>query len=482
MSDLNSAGILLYHPLGLASETCNKTALRLTSVTPPLGLASLAAFLDARGFSVDILDAYALPDAETADRMLREALLAKRPGWLGISCTTALFNDGIRVARMARETLPDMRIVFGGPHVSALKERLLDRFPEIDAVVVGEGEQTLAELMERGLTRAADIAGLTIRDDTGRAVFTGRRDVAALDLDSLPFPAYDKLTGFPDAYSLPLFSYPRTPAVPCISSRGCPYACTYCDRSVFGRTYRYHSADYVYRHLAFLKERFGVRHVTFYDDQFTYDRPRIERLCDMLTARPLRMTFNCAVRAEHIDFDLMKKMKRANCWTVSLGVETGDPETLAGHRQNPDMAFMAEQIRLIKRAGIRVKALLMMGLPGENEAAIRRSMDYVLSLPLDEIGIARFTPFPGSALYKRIDELGEFDEDWDKMDCLNFQFVPHGMTHQDMERLFTLFYRRYFLRPATLARYVSMMWRAPDSWKRFWLNAGSFGKFAFGKR
>ena len=482
MNDLDSARILLYHPLGPTPDACRKKALRLTSVTPPLGLASLAAWLESQGFRADIFDAYAMPDRETADRRLFAALRETRPGWFGISCTTSLFNDGVRVARAVRDILPDLRIVFGGPHVSALRERLLERCPEADAFVVGEGEQALAELMKRGLAQAAAVPGLAYRDETGRAMFSGRRDVSGFDLDRLPFPAYDKLAGFPRAYSLPLFGYPRTPATPCLSSRGCPYACGYCDRSVFGRSYRFHSAAYVYRHLAFLKTRYGVRHVTFYDDQFTFDRERIVRLCEQLIAEPLRMTFSCAVRPDHLDTELMTLMKRAGCWTVSVGIETGDPGTLAGHRHNPDLPFLAEQVRLIKRAGLRVKGLLMMGLPGESEAAIRRSMDFVLKLPLDEIGIARFTPFPGSALYERVRDLGEFDEDWDKMDCLHFQFVPHGMTRADLERLFQLFYRRYFMRPATLARYMSMMWRAPDSWKRFWLNAGSFGRFALGRK
>jgi anaerobic magnesium-protoporphyrin IX monomethyl ester cyclase len=478
-TDLNDRRILLFQPLGLAAQTCNKRVLRLTSATPPLGLASLAAYIETRGFEADILDAYTLGDAEAADRALCSCLQTAQPGWLGISCTTALFHDAVRVCRLVRAWAPDTRIVLGGPHVSALRERVLEPFPEIDALIVGEGELALAELMEKGLDRAAEIAGLVYRDGLGRPVYRGRRSLVELDLDLLPFPAYDKLAGFPAVYRLPLFSYPRTPAASVVTSRGCPYACTYCDRSVFGRSFRFNSADYVYRHLQFLKERYRIRHVTFYDDQFTYDRERVEILCDRLVAQPLRMTFNCAVRAEHIDFALMRKMKRAGCWTVSLGIETGDPETLACHRKNPDLALLAERVREIKKAGMRVKGLLMMGLPGESEAAVRRSMDYVLALPLDEIGIARFTPFPGSALYESVRDLGEFDEDWDKMDCLNFQFVPRGMTHEQLEDLFARFYRAYFMRPATLARYASMIWRAPDSWKTFWLNLATFAPFAW---
>jgi hypothetical protein len=121
-------------------------------------------------------------------------------------------------------------------------------------------------------------------------------------------------------------------------------------------------------------------------------------------------------------------MKAAGCWMVSLGIETGDERLLAEHRQHADLDRIAGTIRTIKRAGIRTKGLLMMGLPGETEASIRRSMDYVFSLPIDDFNLTKFTPFPGSPIYETIRELGDFDEDWEKMDCMHFQFVAKGMT------------------------------------------------------
>ena len=218
------------------------------------------------------------------------------------------------------------------------------------------------------------------------------------------------------------------PNTSCISSRGCPYSCSYCDRSVFRRSFRYNSAEYLYEHLRYLKERFGTRHVNFYDDQFTFHRKRVEAFTGMMIDRPLGMTFNCAVRAEHVDPELLLRMKAAGCWMVSLGIETGDERLLAEHRQHADLDRIAGTIRMIKKAGIRTKGLLMMGLPGETEESIRRSMEYVFSLPIDDFNLTKFTPFPGSPIYETIRELGDFDEDWEKMDCMHFQFVTKGMT------------------------------------------------------
>lgn len=469
MNGLTERRILLLHPLGYPAEAAGRDISRLANLMPPLGLASIAAWLEQEGLQADILDCFAHPDS---DRRLCEQLRRERPAWLGFSCTTSSFLDGVRLAQLAKAELPGIRTVFGGPHVSALKEKVLQGYPAVDFVVAGEGEESLAELLAGGWEEPAKVPGVVWRDgDTVR--FSGYRQ-RGIELDRLPFPAYEKLAGFPQFYKLPIFNYPKAPNTSCISSRGCPYACSYCDRSVFRRTFRFNSAEYLYAHLAYLRERFGIRHVNFYDDQFTFHRGRVEEFCRRMIDYPLGMTFNCAVRAEHVDSELLRLMKAAGCWMASLGIETGDPELLAQHRQNADLEMLETKIRLIKQAGIRVKGLLMMGLPGESEASIRRSMDYVFSLPVDDFNLAKFTPFPGSPLYETIREKGSFDEDWARMDCMHFLFVPEGMTRERLDRLFNAFYQRHYSRPKVLLGYAAMLWRSPDSWRRF---AGNFGDF-----
>jgi radical SAM superfamily enzyme YgiQ (UPF0313 family) len=123
-----------------------------------------------------------------------------------------------------------------------------------------------------------------------------------------------------------------------------------------------------------------------------------------------------------------------------------------------------------------------MGLPGESETSVRRSMEYVYSLPIDDFNLTKFTPFPGSPIYETIRQEGEFDENWEKMDCMHFLFIPKGMTRPQLEILFREFYRRHFMRARVLWDYTTMIWRSPDSWRRFWLSAGRFLKYAFGNR
>jgi len=468
--------VLLIHPLGYDADAADRDISRVANLMPPLGLASIAAYIEQYGFHADIIDCFAHPDS---DRTIDDYVRRHQPRFVGATCTTAGFLDAARIFRRIKATCPETCCIAGGPHVSALRERILHEFPEVDYVVVGEGETPLRALMEAD-GDARGIAGLVYRNN-GQVAFSGfQKDL--LNLDTLPLPAYHKIEGFPKRYQLPIFNYPRTPNTSCISSRGCPYQCSYCDRSVFRRTFRYNSADYLYRHVQLLNRQFGVRHLNLYDDQFTFNRDRVVAFCRRMIDEPLGVTFNCAVRAEHVDPELLALMKKAGCWMISLGIETGDPDLLAQHRQNPDLGLMTRTVYDIHKAGIRVKGLFMIGLPGETEQSFRRTMEYVFSLPIDDLNVAKFTPFPGSPLYEKIHSLGRFEENWEKMDCMNVVFVPNGMTAEKLESLFMEFYRRYYTRPKTLLNFLSMLWKSPDSWKRFLANAGSFLRFARGNR
>ena len=141
---LTSNKILLVHPLGYKMESAGQDVSRIANIMPPLGLASIAAYLKKENMDADIVDCYAKP---FSDRFIREYLTKEMPSFIGFSCTTSSFLDGVRIATLAKNILPGIKTVFGGPHVSALKTKILADFPEVDFAVVGEGEETLKELL-----------------------------------------------------------------------------------------------------------------------------------------------------------------------------------------------------------------------------------------------------------------------------------------------------------------------------------------------
>jgi len=471
--------ILFLHPLGENWIPGEQNVVQVINIMAPLGLLSLAAWLDQHGHETKVHDCYAFPGR---DDSIYAYLKEECPDFVGISTTTSSFLDGVRLAKAAKEILPSVQVVFGGVHVSALRDQLLRDYPVIDYGVVGEGEETLRELVESDGAGLRSIEGLIFREK-GEVVFNGMR-TRLLDMDTLPFPAYEKLQGFPDSYLLPIFSYPKAPSTTVITSRGCPYTCSYCDRSVFGRSYRYNSPEYMVRYLTYLQENFNIKHVNIYDDTFTLKRQRMIDFCELKIKSGLKMTFNCAARTEQLDQEMLKLLKRSGCWMISLGIETGDPELLKRHRSylpNAELEHPLENIRqmvkLIKREGIRVKGLFMLGLPGETEESIKKSAEYILALPLDDMNISKLTPFPGAPMYADIREHGEFEETWGLMNAANFTFIPKGFTREQLERLHSEIYRRYFARPKTLLNYVTMIWKSPDSWRRFWKDLPTFLSF-----
>lgn len=458
--------ILFVHPHGSNWMSGMKDISTVFNLMPPLGMLSIAAVLERAGIDVEIIDCYAtpMPPAELVQEILRRG-----PDCLGISTTTSSFNEGYRVAAAVKDKAPQIFTLFGGAHACTIGAPLLDSFPAIDALVIGEGENSTLELAQAGFKGIGEIPGVAYRNADGKGVLSGGRELIQ-NLDDLPFPAYHKLPHFPQSYNLPLFSYPTAPNTSIISSRGCPYSCSYCDRSVFSCGFRFNSPEYIVEHMAMLNRDFGIRHVSFYDDLFTFDRKRVAEFCEIKERKGLKVTYNCIARLEHVDSELLALLKRSGCWQVNFGIESGDPEIVKQHRKFLGLDEVGRKLQMVKEAGMRVKGLFMVGLPGEDETAIRRTIDYALSLPLDEVNVTKFTPFPGAPIYRTIREQGEFDENWDLMNCLNFVFVPHGMTKQQLEDLYNEFIHRFYHRHRITWGYTKMLWKSPHSILTFMRN------------
>ncbi|HPC85358.1 MAG TPA: radical SAM protein [Smithellaceae bacterium] len=446
--------IVLVHPRGFNWFPGRRDITDIANRMVPQGMLSIASWLMREGHDVFVYDCLG-PGAPIDIRQQVRDIVAFDPQVVGFSATTSSFPDAADLAQKIKDSRPDIVTVCGGVHVSALREKLLEAYPSFDYLAAGEGEQTMGELAS-GADPAA-ISGL-IRRENGVAVANDPRKHIA-NLDDLPFPAYEKLRGFPKDYHLPLFSYKQTPGATMITSRGCMYSCSYCDRSVFQKGFRYNSAAYIYDHMKYLRDQFGARHVNIYDDLFTANRGRIVELCEKLARVPLGMNFNCAVRVGYTDDDLLGMLKEAGCLMVSLGIESADPEMLARHKSGVSLDDVRDTVRRIQAAGLRAKGLFMMGLPGETEASIKKTSDFIISLGLDDMNMAKFTPFPGAPLWPTIREEGTFTEDWRLMNCLNFVFIPRGIESKEkLDHLYNEHVKRFYSDPAWRRRFRGRIW------------------------
>lgn len=447
--------IILVHPRGSNWMKGSRDVIASANRMIPHGILSIAAWLAKEGFEVfihDCLGPYASQDFQTN---IRE-ILALDPAIVGFSATTSSFPDAANMAQAIKNSRPNVTTVCGGVHCSALGASLLKDYPAFDFIIKGEGEITFAELAYG--RNPAEIDGLVWRLEN-EVVENSPREMIP-DLDILPFPAYEKLKGFPRGYNLPLFSYAQFPGTSMVTSRGCMFQCSYCDRSVFKKGFRYNSAKYIYDHLKHLNQIFGVRHVNIYDDLFTTDEQRIVELCDMLKHNPIDVQFNCAVRVGYAPDTLLKMLKDAGCLMVSLGIESADPELLVKHKAGVTVEKVKDTVARIQAAGLRAKGLFMMGLPGETEESIRRTSDFVISLGLDDMNMAKFTPFPGAPLWKTIREEGTFEEDWEQMNCLNFVFVPKSIgSKETLDQLYNQHVKRFYTDRRWLKKFRQRLWQ-----------------------
>jgi magnesium-protoporphyrin IX monomethyl ester (oxidative) cyclase len=449
--------VTLVHPAGFNFVPGQPDFSVLANRMVPIGILTLAAWLEKHGHPTavhDCLGPYSPPTVPAN----AEAIIATNPELVGISATTSAFMEGIELTRLIKAKLPHAKVVFGNVHASSIGAPLLEHFPEIDYLCIGEGEGALLDLADGKAPE--EIANLVYRKE-GRTIANPRRQ-RILDLDELPFPAYEKLAGFPEGYHLPLFSYEKRWGATMVTSRGCPYTCSFCDRTVFERLYKYNSAQYIYDHMKYLRDRFGVHHINFYDDLFTAQKKRVFELCDLLIDKPLGMQFNCAIRTGHTSDEMLQKLKQAGALMVSMGIESADPIMMERHKAGVTLEAVKKTVEQIHAAGLRAKGLFIFGMPGETPETVKVTSDFILSLDLDEMNMTKFSPLYGAPIWDECTsgESGEFAEDWRLMNCLNFVFLPKDFSsREEMDALYNWHIHRFYNSKAYHRRFARRLWQ-----------------------
>jgi radical SAM superfamily enzyme YgiQ (UPF0313 family) len=424
---------------------------------PGMGMLMLAAVARQRGYRVQLIDAKG--QGTPLDEVCRR-IEALRPDYLGLSATTISIANAARIAERVKRQLPHVITVVGGAHVSAVPERTLTAFPSLDYGVCGEGEAALFALLERLEAGApvSDLPGIAYR--AGTAVRANPRAPYIDDLDALPNPAWDLLPDFPHRFQPALFLYPRTPVATLITSRGCPFSCVFCDRSTSGRKGRLHSVERVVALCRELAGR-GARHVLFLDDLFTVRKQRVVELCQALIDARLDLTWSCNSHPNLLDLPTLQLMRRAGCWQIAYGIESGSQRVLDTVKREVRNPRLRETLRLTRQAGIRTKGYLMLGHPTETHESLRETEHFLRVAELDICQITKFTPYPGTPAYPTIHTYGAFDEDWERMNAMQFVFIPHGLTEADLETAFLRCYRAFYTRPDVLWGMARLMATEP---------------------
>lgn len=401
--------------------------------SPPLGLCYAAAACEAAGAQVIILD-YIV--SHYTPQKLAAALDAFQPDVVGTNSVTMNFHSAIQIIQDAKAHRPGIVTMMGGPHVSFDVHQTLTRYPELDLIVVGEGEQTLAELIPviRCREKWNDVQGIAFREKDA-VVTTPERPLIA-DLDTLPLPA---------RHLLPISRYLALGfPVSIITSRGCPNKCIFClGRRMVGHKPRFRSPSQVVDEIEHILS-YGFTWINIADDLFTANKRRVKAVCGEILRRGVKFTWSAFARVNTVDPEMLSLMKSAGCNSIGFGVESGSPEILRRAKKGITIEQIKQATAWSKAAGLRPHASFIVGLPGETHETLAQTEELARSLDV-EYGYHLLAPFPGTTLREKIDtyDLEILTDDYRRYDANQAIVRTAGLSAKEMDDFVAALFQRH---------------------------------------
>jgi len=423
--------------------------------SPPLGLAFIAAVLEAAGIEVEICDYVVFPYSREA---LTAEIQAFRPAIVGLTSVTMTFDTAMAVVRDTKAIDPSVKTIMGGPHVTFRAEATLTENPELDAIILGEGEETIVELVQ-AIEQGADwhpIKGLAFRDGL-HIVHTGHKP-PGLDVDRLPLPA---------RHLLPLGRYRALNlSISMTTSRGCPFKCIFCvGRKMVGAKVRYRDPVKVVDELELLTT-YGFSQINLADDLFTANTGHCRAVCAEIVNRGLKLKWTSFARVDTVSLALLEKMKAAGCTAVSFGIESGSPQILKTVRKGITRDQVLEAVNLCTRAGLQPHASFILGLPGETEQTLQETLAF--GEQLEALGVAYgfhlLAPFPGTEVRDRCAdyEIRITTNDWRRYHANQAIVENRGIQAEVLDEVASGWMRRFDLWLGDVADRMKRDAAAPD--------------------
>ena len=448
---------------------------------PSLGLAYIGAVSRQRGDEPRVYDA----DVETTP--LADVVRAWQPHVVGITANTTQIKAAWRAAQEVKSVDATIPIVLGGPHPSVLPEESVAR-PEVDIVVRGEGEETWRELCDvlqeaeerrsGGVEEQAAICnlqsaicrvpGISFQAPDGSIVHNPDRPPIK-DLDTLPFADYSlfRMSEYTNLQPT-LDTVDGSKSFSIMTSRGCPYRCSYCSQSIYPQRYRVRSPEHVVAEWRHLVRDLGAQEIGVLDDSFNIQRRRVHEICDLLIAEGLNhvpwIMIN-GIRANLADRELLAHMKAAGCKRTAFGVESGNQAILDSINKHLTLDQIRAAFRAAKDVGLETIGFFIIGLPGETEETMEETIRFAIELDPLVANFSMLTPFPGTRVHQQIQE-GDgrlLVNDWE--DYAFFEgkarYEMGTVTAELQERKWHQAYRRFYMRPRRILRTLTrgQTWR-----------------------
>ena len=415
-----------------------------------LGLGYLAAILEKNQYEIDVIDCQVL---KLSYEDFRSEIARRKPDIVGLTSTTLTYNSALKLAKIAKEVLPNCLIFIGGPHVTFWDDKALEECPALDVIVRKEGEYTLLELVQKVEAGKSfrDVLGVTYRKD-GKIVRNPDRPYIE-DLDALPFPA---------RHLWPMERLRETEDILYLAaSRGCVYWCEFCATvRMHGRKFRMRSPKNIVDELEFLHKTYGVTNFTFCDDAFTVEPARTAELCRLILERKLKIKWNCGTRVDMLTKELMIKMREAGCVSVWSGVESGSQKVLDAMNKGITTEQTERVFGWIREVGLKPVPNVILGFPGETEDSAWETIKFVEKISPDEVGFYNIaTPFPGTPLYDTVKKIGWLRvTDFDKYDTVTPIFETPWLSIEELKEIREQAFHHFYLRRTYIFHMFAKGW------------------------
>jgi radical SAM superfamily enzyme YgiQ (UPF0313 family) len=427
----------------------SKTAGSQINYWQPLGTLYVAACLQRAGHEVKFLNGAFM----SHDEIIAE-VKGYSPEFVGIYSTTFGWPRAKRTARDIKDVLKETFICVGGPYPIAMQERCLeDEDAEaIDAVVTGEGELTVPEMLQmlQSDRSLRGVKGVVFREKD-RIIKNPPRPLIE-DLDSIPFPARE-LLGDPNKYIPPPATYRRKPVATMITSRGCKRRCIFCFQIDPERKsgIRYRSVDNVLAEIETLLRQ-GYKEIKFLDDTFAADYNRAMEIAEEIKRRRLKFTWFVSACVDQVDKPLLQAFKDAGCWAILFGAESGVQKNLNTIKKGITLEQTRRAVKAAKEVGLKVSTPFIFGIPGETFEEGLKTIEFALELDPDIANFHAITPFPGTYLYNNLEKYGTISEDLSDFTYQGAAFIPYTMTRDEILKLRQIAFRKFYSRPRYLLR------------------------------
>ncbi|MCK4669665.1 MAG: cobalamin-dependent protein [Nanoarchaeota archaeon] len=464
---------LIYPPLSVSERYARNVGEK--GHLPPLGLALLAAYVRENGFKVRLIDA--LASGMSAADIIAD-IQKNDPRVIGITALTPNFHRVVSLAKTIKERFPKKLIIVGGPHAAIDPKAVLKENKCFDLICYKEGEFTLLDLLKKYQDQDYDynyfilnhdllgsIAGICFRKKDEIIMNLPQKPVH--DLDALPFPARDLLPM--DKYSPLPNQYKRLPLIHMLAHRGCPFNCSFCSTStMFGRKVRLRSPERSIEEIEHCIEVYGAKDISFWDDLMTINKEWMKQFCELLIEKKLDITWTCCARVDTVDKETLILMKKAGCWNIFFGIESGSQELLDNINKGITLAQIRRTVKDCQDVGIEIRASFMLALPGETPELAQKTIDFAKELNPDYAQFCITTPYPGTQLYKDAKKFGTLSEDYSKYNIWEPVFVPFGyQNREEITKLEKRAVRQFYFRPAFFSKVAKNLLKNPKDIKRY---------------